>query len=197
MIQWASCVNDYNENLNEKPLYSALLGAKCHHQVRTFDSDNLTQLNHLIWVDLKWSNFSFSDSGKMQVQFGKRWFYSVGSPCITQTTHWSHPLHIVQKWLFWKLGLEPSLLAKLSWNFICHLAATVPMLQTNNISLVCPYNWWYNIKIRPVVKVCNWKLCSAFNSGLCSACDATIFCFMAFFHLIFFAYLSRKLKVTQ
>ena len=176
-------------------LYSALLGAKCHYQVYTFDSDNQIRLNHLIWVDLKWSNFSFSDSGKMQVQFGKRWFCSVGSPCIIEATHWSHPSHIVEKWLFCfgKFWLEPSLLAKLSWNFFCHLAATVPMLETNNISLVCPYN----IKIRPVMKVCNWKLCSAFNSGLCSACDATIFCFMAFFHLIFFAYLSRKLKVTQ
>ena len=39
--------------------------------------------------------------------------------------------------------------------FIYHLVAAVPLLETDNISLVC----WYVIKIWPVLIACTWKNC--------------------------------------
>ena len=37
------------------------------------------------------------------------------------------------------LELVPAVFAKLSRNFISHLAATVPLLETDNIPQVCGY----------------------------------------------------------
>ena len=100
---------------------------------------------------------------KCDGQFFQRWFCSARSPCITEAKHWSHPSLFAMKQSYFEiLELVPAVSAKLSWNFIRHLAAAVPLLKTgNDISPICryiievwlvlmaylPYIWqiWYGI----------------------------------------------------
>ena len=72
--------------------------------------------------------------------------------------HWSGPLNssfalswnrlIVKNWSqylqYWQRYFDI---------FICHFAASVPLLETDNISLVCRYI----IQICPVLMACTWK----------------------------------------
>ena len=53
------------------------------------------------------------------------------------------------------LELVPSLCAKVSWNFIRHLATAVPLLEIDNISPVCRYI----VQILSVLMACTWKNC--------------------------------------
>ena len=124
-------------------------------QLAHSDSDTSTLINCFIRVDLKRSNFDFSDSEKMELPIWQRWFCSVSSPCpcIAEELHWIHPSHRVEKWLFWLFGV--CAFFKLSWNFLRHLADAEPVLQTNNISPVCRYV----IEIWPVMIACNWENC--------------------------------------
>ena len=81
----------------------ARLGAKREFEVWTYDSDNSTVQSSLIWVDLQWSNFNLSDSGKMQWPIWQKWFCSVGCP---EAIHWSHPSYSVERCLSWKFGVR-------------------------------------------------------------------------------------------
>ena len=66
---------------------------------------------------LSWSNFNFSDSGKMEVLIWPRWFCSVGSSCIIETVYWSHPWHRVVKWIFWKFEVCAFMICKVILKF--------------------------------------------------------------------------------
>ena len=74
---------------------------------------------------------------------------------------WSYILksasHTVEKLLFWKFGVChcQCLLIVQSYleNFLCHQAAAVPVLPTDNLSPVCRYI----TKIWPVLMACTWK----------------------------------------
>ena len=67
---------------------------------------HLMHINCFMLVDLKWSNFNFSYSGKMELPIWHRQFCSVGSPYIAEVIHWSHPSHRVEKWLSLKFGVD-------------------------------------------------------------------------------------------
>ena len=91
----------------------------------------------------------------MELPIWQRWFCCVGSSCITEAIHWSHPWHRVEKWIFWNFGVSAFIIAKLSWNFLRHWAAAVTVLKTYNISPVCRHI----IEIWPVMIACNWENC--------------------------------------
>ena len=97
-------------------------------------------------IDLQWSNFILE---RMELPIWQRWFCIVGSPCIAEAINWSQPLHTVEKLLFWKFLFVQSYLE----NFLCHQAAAVPVLPTDNISPVCRYI----TKIWPILMACTWK----------------------------------------
>ena len=115
----------------------------------------LGYLNSNKFFYLSWSNFNFSDFGKMELPIWQRWFCCVGSSCITEAMHWSPTTVILGT--EWKNGYSeklesvPLLFAKLSWNFLSHKAAAVTVLETDNISPVCRYM----IEIWPVMTTGN------------------------------------------
>ena len=104
-------------------------------------------------VDLKWSNFN---SERMELLIWQRWFCSVGTGqpllCWSNTlkSAFSHSriIIILKIWcqclLFVQSYLE---------NFLCHQAAAVPVLPTDNLSPVCRYI----TEIWPVLMACTWK----------------------------------------
>ena len=112
----------------------------------------------------------------MQQPFSQSWFASVRSACITDELHWIHPLHTEetefgQPLHCWSNTLKSALthsrkIAILKiWsqcllfvqsyleNFLCHQAAAVPVLPTDNLSPVCRYI----TEIWPVLMACTWK----------------------------------------
>ena len=111
----------------------------------TWTGSNL--VNCFSWVELNfWSNFNFSDFGKMP------WQIQCESTCVTEVMQpsfalswnrvtvkiWSQYLHYLQNYLE---------------TFVCHLAAAVPVLETDNISPVCPYI----VGIWSILMACTWK----------------------------------------
>ena len=117
----------------------------------TWTGSNL--VNCFGWVELNfWSNFNFSDFGKMP------WQIQCESTCVTEVMQpsfalswnrvtvkiWSQYLHYLQNYLE---------------TFVCHLAAAVPVLETDNISPVCPYIGG----IWSILMACTWK-----NHSACS-----------------------------
>ena len=69
----------------------------------------------------------------MQWQILQMWVFSVRS-------HWSHPLHKAETELLWNFGVSTCSIFKSYLEiFICHLVAAVPLLETDNTSLVCQY----------------------------------------------------------
>ena len=84
-------------------------------------------------------------------------FCSVRSPCITEVLHWRHPYHWEETELLWKFGVSTCTVLQYLQSylelFICHLAAAMPLLKTDNISQVCRYI----IETWPVLMSCTWK----------------------------------------
>ena len=75
----------------------------------------------------------------------QRWFFSVRSPCITGTKHWSHPLQRAETELLWNFGVKYlQHLQSYLEIFIYHLAAAVPLLDSGNRQ----YHWFVNILLR-------------------------------------------------
>ena len=70
-------------------------------------------------VGLKWSNFNFSDSGKMKLPIWQRCFCSVGcSVCITKAIHWSCRWHRVENGYSESLESVPSLQSYLEISYV-------------------------------------------------------------------------------
>ena len=93
---------------------------------------------------------NFTKSGKMELPILQRWFCSVRSPCVTEAMHWSHRSHRAAEFL-WNFGVSTCSICKFILN---HLVAAVPLVETNNISPVCPYI----VEIWPVLIACTWKI---------------------------------------
>ena len=99
--------------------FTAWLGTKRDFKVWTYNLDNWDWC--FMHIDLKWSD---CNSERMELPIWQRWFCSVGSPCITEATNWSQPLHTVEKLLFWKfggswLGRKIAILKIWSWRQVC------------------------------------------------------------------------------
>ena len=82
-------------------------------------------------VELIWSNFNFSNHHHDAM--AQMRFFSVRSPCITGAMHWSHPLHRAETELLWNLSQYLHYMQSYLEIFICHLAAAVSFLETDNI----------------------------------------------------------------
>ena len=95
----------------------------------------------------------FQILAKCNGQFLQLWICSVRSSCITEVMCWSHPWHRAERVTvkFWSQCLQ--YLQRYLEFFSSHLAAAVPLLETDNISQVCQYI----IQIWPVLMACTWK----------------------------------------